>query len=145
MAHQPITISTEDHRRLHELINSESMQLMMQPAELADLRTELNRAHVVSPEAVPNDVVRMNSIVELRDLKTDEVEKYRLVYPDFADIAHNRLSVLAPIGTAILGYRVGDTLRWRVPAGWRKLKIESVQSGKPLRRSRVPVNIGEGS
>lgn len=144
MTHQPITISIEDHRRLQELIHSESVRFMFQPTDLADLQTELNRAHVVPPECVPNDVVKMNCTVELRDLQTNEVETYTLVYPDFADIANNRLSVLAPIGTAILGYRVGDTLRWRVPAGCRRLKIESVHRGKPLRISRAPVSVGEG-
>jgi regulator of nucleoside diphosphate kinase len=68
----------------------------------------------------------MNSTVSLRDLGTNEVETYTLVFPECADIANNKLSVLAPIGTAVLGYRVGDEFRWRVPEGWRKLKIEQV-------------------
>ena len=75
---------------------------------------------------MPADVVTMNSTVQLRDLHTNEVDTYTLVYPDCADIANHRLSVLAPIGTAILGYRVGDIIRWQVPAGWRKLKVERI-------------------
>jgi regulator of nucleoside diphosphate kinase len=57
----------------------------------------------------------MNSTVVLRDLDTEEHETYTLVFPDDADIADGRLSVLAPVGTAILGQYVGDDLRWRVP------------------------------
>ena len=68
----------------------------------------------------------MNSTVVLRDLDTGEVETYTLVYPNHADIARNRLSVLAPVGTAILGYHVGDVVRWRVPAGVRRLRVEEV-------------------
>ena len=68
----------------------------------------------------------MNSTVKLRDLDTKELETYTLVFPEQADIANDQLSVLAPVGTAILGQRVGDALRWRVPSGWRRFKIERV-------------------
>jgi regulator of nucleoside diphosphate kinase len=91
-----------------------------------ELQVELDRAQVVPQRDVPKDVVTMNSTVALRDLDTNELEIYTLVYPDRADIANDKLSVLAPIGTAILGYRVGDEVKWRVPAGWRRLKVEQV-------------------
>ena len=68
----------------------------------------------------------MNSTVTLRDLETNERETYTLVYPEQADIANDRLSVLAPVGTAILGQRVGDELKWRVPGGWRRFKVQRV-------------------
>ena len=68
----------------------------------------------------------MNSTVVLRDMDTKEKETYTLVFPDSADIAHDRLSVLAPVGTAILGQHVGDIIRWRVPQGLRRLKVETV-------------------
>jgi regulator of nucleoside diphosphate kinase len=93
---------------------------------LAELIAELQRAEVVPSDEVPSDVVTMNSTVVLRDLDTGEEETYTLVYPNHADIARNRLSVLAPIGTAILGYQVGDVVRWRVPAGMRRLRVEDV-------------------
>ena len=87
---------------------------------------ELDRPAIVRPEDVPRNVVTMNSTVVLRDLDTKEKETYTLVFPDAADIANDRLSVLAPVGTAILGERVGDVVRWRVPQGWRRLKVERV-------------------
>jgi regulator of nucleoside diphosphate kinase len=80
----------------------------------------------VRPEDVPPRIVTMNSTVVLRDLDTKEDETYTLVFPDAADIATDRLSVLAPVGTAILGERVDDVVRWRVPQGWRRLKVERV-------------------
>ena len=67
------------------------------------------------PEDVPPRIVTMNSTVVLRDLDTKEKETYTLVFPDAADIANDRLSVLAPVGTAILGERVDDVVGWRVP------------------------------
>ena len=70
----------------------------------------------------------MNSTVRLRDLETGEEETYTLVYPDEADIGENKLSVLAPVGTALLGYRAGDVVEWPVPAGVRRFRIEEVVS-----------------
>jgi regulator of nucleoside diphosphate kinase len=103
------------------------------------LQTELGRAQVVSQHDVPSDVVTMNSTLTLRDLRTNEVETYTLVFPDRADIANYKLSVLAPIGTAILGARAGDEIRWRAPHGWRHLRVEQViyqpQPDGPLRNS----------
>ena len=75
---------------------------------------------------MPHDVVTMNSRVQLVDLDTGEAMTYTLVFPDDADLRQGKISVLAPIGTAMLGYRVGDTFEWRVPAGLRRLKIEAI-------------------
>ena len=100
-------------RTFRGLLASEFAKAIDPSDHLRDLRTELDRAHIVRPEDVPRNVVTMNSTVILRDLVTNEKETYTLVFPDSADIANNRLSVLAPIGTAILGERLGDVLRWR--------------------------------
>ncbi len=121
-----IVLTTEDFNRLSALLTSRVAQYVSGSERLAELRNELQRARVVASAEVPDDVVTMNSIISFRDLDTDELETYTLVYPGEADIAQGRLSVLAPVGTAILGFRVGDEVRWGVPAGWRKLRIESL-------------------
>jgi len=126
MPKRKIIISEIDHDYLKELLDSEFAEAIDPSCHLDSLRTELDRAIVVRPKDVPRNVVTMNSTVVLRDLVTKEKETYTLVFPDSADIAKGRLSVLAPVGTAILGERVGDVLRWRVPDGWRRLKIERV-------------------
>jgi regulator of nucleoside diphosphate kinase len=126
MKHRKIIITDEDYRRLETLLGSNSARLISGDDRLAELQGELKRARLMSPADVPDDVVTMNSTVVLRDLDTQDLETYTLVYPNDADIANDKLSVLAPIGTAILGFRIGDELRWRVPAGWRRLKIENV-------------------
>ena len=127
MTSRQIIITAEDHQQLKALLASNVVRLIYGSLCLDELETELGRAEVVSAEDVPNDVVTMNSTVSLRDLATNEVDTYTLVFPDRADIANHKLSVLAPIGTAILGYRVGDELRWRVPQGWRNFKIEKIK------------------
>lgn len=121
-----IILTTEDYQRLESLLTSNLARVAGDSVRLDELRTELDRAQVVPQRKVPKDVVTMNSTVALRDPDTDELETYTLVYPDRADIANHKLSVLAPIGTAILGYRVGDELKWRVPSGWRRFKVEQV-------------------
>ncbi len=68
----------------------------------------------------------MNSRVRLSDISKAEKLVYTLVFPRDADSATGRISVLAPVGTAILGCRVGDIIEWQVPAGTRRLKIEEV-------------------
>ena len=100
-------------------MNSAAMQLTA-------LKGELDRGTVVTPDSVPKGVVTMHSLVRVRDPKSDESETYTLVYPDEADINEGKLSVLAPLGTAVLGYRIGDAVDWETPAGTRKIEIEAV-------------------
>ena len=87
---------------------------------------EIDRAEVVSPQDIPNDVITMNSTVSLEDLDTKEEEIYTLVFPENADLRQGKLSVLAPIGTAMLGYEAGDIFEWDVPAGKRKLRVKRI-------------------
>ena len=126
MPKQNIVITETDRERLEALLTSEFSQAIGPSNHLNDLRAELDLAEIVRSEDVPRNVVTMNSTVTLRDLGTSDEETYTLVFPDSADIANNRLSVLAPIGTAILGQRRGDVLRWRVPQGWRRLKVKRI-------------------
>lgn len=133
----PIIVTADDRRRLDDWLNSQFARVVIDSTHVKELQTELNRAQVVPSDEVPKDVVTMNSTVMLRDLDTSETEVYTLVYPDRADIVNHRLSVLSPVGTAILGYRVGDEFRWPVPAGWRRLKVEKViyqpeREGEPI-------------
>ncbi|HEX6960716.1 MAG TPA: nucleoside diphosphate kinase regulator [Lacipirellula sp.] len=123
-----IVITEADFERLTALLESEFAKVISPVEYLDDLRTELTKARIIPPSKTPRNVVTMNSTVTLLDLETGERETYVLVYPDQADIANNRLSILAPVGTAILGQRVGDKLEWRVPSGWRRLKVQKVVS-----------------
>ena len=126
MAERKIVVTETDVRRLSQMLASEFAAAIVPPQYLNDLRAELERAEIVAEDEVPDDVVTMDSTVVLRDLDTGEQETFTLVYPQKANIAKSKLSVLAPVGTAILGYRVGDVVRWRVPDGYRRLQIEEV-------------------
>ena len=84
---------------------------------LEELDGELDRGEIVKPEEIPSDVITMNSTFRLRDLDNGEEAVYTLVFPGKADSANGKISILAPIGTAVLGYRVGDTVEWECPQG----------------------------
>lgn len=94
--------------------------------DLRMLQKELERARVVAPEEVPSDVVTMNSKARVRDVAGDEEMTYTLVFPEQANIEEGKISVVAPIGTAMLGQRVGDEFEWQVPAGPVRLRVKEV-------------------
>jgi regulator of nucleoside diphosphate kinase len=90
------------------------------------LEEELERAETVEPQEVSPDVITMRSKVRLKDLRTGEEVVYSLVFPTEADFSEGKISVLAPVGTAMLGYRRGDVIEWVVPSGLRRLRVEEV-------------------
>jgi regulator of nucleoside diphosphate kinase len=121
-----IFITDEDLRELREMVDQAQSHESEEATNLIKLDAELRRAQIVPPEDVPRDVVTMNSKVVLYDLDTDEREIFTLVYPWHADAENNRVSVLAPIGTALIGARVGDVVQWPVPAGTLRFRVEEL-------------------
>jgi regulator of nucleoside diphosphate kinase len=126
MQNRTIVISDTDHQRLEALVESARYDASLHQDYLDALEGELKRAQIVPQSEVPEEVITMDSVVRLRDLDTDDVDQFQLVYPVDADMAHHRISVLAPVGTAILGYRLRDVIEWPVPAGLRRLRVEMV-------------------
>ncbi len=121
----PIYITEADCKRLRRLIAARRAANSADQEYLETLEQELDRAEVVEPEAIPHDVVTMNSEVRLEDLDSRSVQSYKLVFPNQFRW-DNAVSVLAPIGTAMLGYRVGDIIESRVPKGIRRFKVVEV-------------------
>jgi len=119
---ETIYITESDYGRLEGLL-----AVAPRSANTKMLEEELARATVVAPEKVPPDVVTMNSKIRFRDEGTGEESEVMLVYPHSADISHGKVSVLAPVGSALLGLSVGDTIEWPTPSGkTRRLQIVSV-------------------
>lgn len=112
MAELPqIYLTQNDADRLMKLVES-------QPGKPFDkLESELVRANVVSREKIPEGVVTMNSRVIFENETTGERREVTLVYPGNADIDAGRISVLVPVGTALLGLRVGQSIDWELPGG----------------------------
>ncbi|HVK57588.1 MAG TPA: nucleoside diphosphate kinase regulator [Candidatus Kapabacteria bacterium] len=117
-----IYITQKDMNRLRSLVDS----MKSSREDLKMLSGELEQAKVVSPEDIPGDVITMNSKAQVRDLDDNELMTYTLVFPGKANVDEGLISVLAPIGTAMLGHRVGDEFEWHVPAGAIRLRVEKV-------------------
>ncbi len=123
MTKRAIYITAFDKHRLENLIAENTDPNQKPRADLLGLAEELQRGKVVDPQQVPSTVVTMNSRVLLRDSDSGEEFTYTLVFPQDANINTGAISVLAPVGTAILGYREGDSVQWQVPSGIRTLEI----------------------
>lgn len=121
-----IFITNFDLLRLEELLNVANEFGARNNKHLDELSSELLRAEVVDSKNIPSDVITMNSKVRLKDLDSNEERVYTLVFPSEANIEENKISILAPIGTAMLGYHVGDIINWHVPAGVRRLKVVDI-------------------
>jgi regulator of nucleoside diphosphate kinase len=122
-----IYITALDRQRLERLIElAGERSRRLNHLYLARLEEELERAETVAPGDVPADVITMRSRVRLRDLDTGGEMVYTLVFPSEANFDDGKISVLAPVGTAMLGYRVGSLIEWEVPSGRRRLKVEEL-------------------
>ncbi len=122
MNESKLYLSIDDHRVLSHLTGA----LAGKTGTVDRLRAELARAIVLDPSAVPATAVGLNSHVRLEDLDTHECEEYRIVLPHTADATQQRISVLAPVGTALLGYGEGDEIEWPTPGGLRRLRVLQV-------------------
>ncbi len=121
-----IHITSHDKRLLEELLAETEASRPESRSDLKALAEELKRAVVVAPEKVPHDVITMQSRVELVDLDTGETVIYTLVFPSHANIEAGNISILAPIGAAMLGYRVNDEFEWQVPDGVRRMRVKQI-------------------
>lgn len=103
------------------------------------LRRELDRAIVVSSMAIPPDVATMNSTIRYVDEASGERRTVSLVYPAQSDAEAGKVSVLEPVGTALLGLSAGQAIEWDFPDGSRRrLKLEAVLD-QPQRRRNTPL------
>jgi regulator of nucleoside diphosphate kinase len=126
MLDREIVVTAFDQHRLRNLLEGFRRWHSRDRAHVDHLEAELDRAEIVLPVDVPVDVVTMNSEVAVRDMDSNKEMTFAVVFPSDADISRQRISILAPMGTAVLGYRVGDTIDWKVPGRTRRLKIERV-------------------
>ncbi|MCT9812846.1 nucleoside diphosphate kinase regulator [Acidovorax sp. Be4] len=109
-----ITISSLDLDRIEALLAA--LPASVFPGK-ADLEAELDRADVVEPDQIPPNVVTMNSTVQFEILETRQDFRLTLVYPRDIDGSADRVSIFAPVGSALLGLAVGDELAWPGPGG----------------------------
>jgi len=126
LKNRQIFITASDLQKLEELLTAADASPYRHRTDLKSLEAELLKAKVVDAHAIPRDVVTMNTRLLFHDLDDDSKMEVTLVFPADADIDVGKLSILSPVGTALLGYRKGDTVQWDVPAGKRRIRIEKI-------------------
>jgi regulator of nucleoside diphosphate kinase len=146
MRKRPIIVTESDERKLRELLSRQSEESLRDQAHLLELHSELERAVILHAQELPTDVITMHSQVRVLDLERRRRSDYTLVFPFESDVSAKRISVLAPLGTALLGFRKGDDLEWMMPGGVRRLRVEHVRqpASRDFERvvSRAPVSAG---
>ena len=126
MRDRSIYITTFDLERLEDLLAGVREFSYRDRGDLEELEAELQEGTLVDSKNVPPTVVTMNSRVELIDVDENKPMIFTLTFPRDADIERGKLSVLSPVGTAILGHSESDVIEWHVPAGHRQFRIEKV-------------------
>ncbi len=125
MEKKTIYVSEFDFDRLYGLVESADPNIR-DKKHLVQLKEELEQGEVIEPADIPGDVITMNSKFRLEDLDDGAQAEYTLVFPHQADFSKNRISILAPIGVALIGCRVGDTVAWKTQGGQKRYKIMDI-------------------
>ncbi|HRY29120.1 MAG TPA: nucleoside diphosphate kinase regulator [Elusimicrobiota bacterium] len=126
MSTRDIYLTDFDAKRLNDLLLGGQGVNPMDEKHVRELKKEIDRGHIVPSKDIPRDVITMNTKAKVRDLVTGEEFVYTLVYPKDADIREGKISVLAPVGTALLGFRAGDEIEWMVQGVPRRLKVKEI-------------------
>ena len=117
----PITLSQTDHDRIYALLDR-----VKEPDDVITLLyDELDRANILAPDQMPDDVVMLNSLARFEHEETGKQHQLELVMPHESDGHPGKVSVLAPAGAALLGLRVGDRIEW--PAGGKIIHLRLIE------------------
>ena len=126
-----LVLLIDDYKLLISYLNGGHGKTAFDRRNAEDLRIELKKAKLVNKDDFPDDIVRLNSKVRIKAEENDKVMELMLVTPDKADIKQKMISVMAPIGTALIGFRQGEKVKWQVPAGKRTFTIMEVINDFP--------------
>lgn len=121
-----LVLRTDDYKLLISYLNGGNGKSAFDRRNAEDLHAELKKAKLVNKDDFPLDAVRINSTVRIKAEDKDEVMEFMLVTPDRANIKERRISVMAPIGTALIGFRKGQQVKWQVPSGKKTFTILEV-------------------
>jgi regulator of nucleoside diphosphate kinase len=121
-----IQITQSDYNKLRDLLRDPSV-LRHEDKNCRDaLSRELARARIKPADEIPEDVITLYGRARLLDLQTNEVLELSIVLPEEINVEAGRISILAPLGTAMLGCREGDIFEWNVPGGQSRFQVAEV-------------------
>lgn len=121
----PVVLCEEDYKKFSEILNLKQTSNVSHEMSLAH---EISRAIIVKDNAFPPNTIRINSIVVVKDIDTDKEMDFQLVMPGEADAKEKKISILSPMAAAIIGFREGEEVDWKMPAGMKHLKILKVSN-----------------
>ena len=127
----PVILLKNDFEILNGYVKNLQGMQVNEKENFRKLYAEIKKAQVVEVENFPEDVVRLDSTVVIKDLQTKRDMTITIVLPQKADIKQKKVSVLAPIGTALIGFRKGQKVSWDVPSGTKEFKIMDVDNSLP--------------
>ena len=125
-----LVVMKDDYNLLKTYLNNRSGKTTFDRQNAEDLFAELKKAKLVSKDEFPANVVRLNSTVRIKPEDKDYVMELMIVTPDKADIKERKISIMSPIGTALIGFRQGENVKWQVPSGKKTFTILEVNNGK---------------
>lgn len=125
---QPILLTKKDHEHIQYYLRNYYGRNAADRQSATALHQELKRAQLIDNDKLPAGVVRLGSRVKVRELGTNTVLELVIVTPDQANSKEKRISVLSPLGTALIGFCRGVTVKWKVPAGEKLFFIEEVSA-----------------
>lgn len=122
----PVILTRTDYEILNSYVKNLQGMQVNERENFSKLYGELKKAQIVEDDSLPADIVRLGSTVVIKDLMTNRDMTVTIVLPQQADIKQKKVSVLAPIGTALIGFKKGQTVNWNVPSGKKDFKIKNV-------------------
>lgn len=137
METQALLITDKDARQLRFLLERDPGLDQRDREYWRALEDEVEKAMIVPEHEIPANVVTMHSRVRIIDMRTGEQRVFQLVFPSEANYSEGKISVLAPIGMALLGYAAGTEIEWKVPSGYRRLLIAAVEQRQVTQPQRA--------
>lgn len=122
----PVILLKEDYDILNGYVRNLQGMQVNEKENYRKLSQELKKAQIITAENFPDDIVRLDSKVIIKDLQTNRNMAITIVLPQKADIKQKKVSVLAPVGTALIGFRKGQVVSWEVPSGKKNFEIIEV-------------------
>lgn len=123
-----LVLAKEDYEIIMSYVRRGLPTITFNRQDAEELEIELKKAKLVHKDELPGDIVRLNSTVTIKEEKENKIMELTVVTPERANIKKRLISIVSPIGTALIGFRKGQQVRWKVPAGKKTFTIMDVQN-----------------
>lgn len=123
-----LVLAKDDYEIIMSYIRKGLPTITFNRQDVEELELELKKARVVHKDELPEDIVRLNSTVTIKEEKENKIMELTVVTPERANIKQRLISIMSPIGTALIGFRKGQQVKWKVPAGKKTFTIMDVQN-----------------